>query len=266
MPQLYPESVQRLIAEFGQLPGIGARSAERLAFHVLASSREEAMGLAMAIRDVKQSIRACTRCFNTAEGALCPVCQSPGRDGELLCVVELPRDIVALEKCGGYQGLYHVLQGRLDPLAGIGPERLRVAELFARLKQAPVSEPLTPSTTANEPEPAASATLEETPSEDLSATDSEVAEVTAEIAEVPDFRLLEEPNAQSVRSPVREVILALNPTTEGDATANYLAQELAARFPALRITRLARGLASGTDLESSAPSSLQYALSGRLKV
>ncbi len=271
MSQLYPESVQRLIAEFGRLPGIGARSAERLAFHILSSTREEAMGLAVAIRDVKQSIRACTRCFNTAEGSLCPICQSPGRDASLLCIVELPRDIVALEKCGDYHGLYHVLQGRLDPLSGIGPERLRIAELFHRLRYG-LTSAATPEKTANR---AVTAQSEAGTAASDENNGCEVSEVAAEIALTdetpPSLHAPQRHEELSAAEPgaatlVGEVILALNPTTEGDATANYLAQELAAALPGLRITRLARGLASGTDLEASAPSSLQYALSGRQRI
>lgn len=277
MSQLYPESVQRLIAEFSRLPGIGARSAERLAFHILSSTRDEAMGLALAIRDVKQSIRACMRCFNTAEGALCPICQNPRRDVQLLCVVELPRDIVALEKCGGYSGLYHVLQGRLDPLGGIGPERLRIAELFHRLRHGFNAE--LPEQKGFPPE--AIAAPADAPAEPLHEVDPSAAEtamtgIRASAQESACHMAAGSSDATGLQPPahsgdaestqVREVILALNPTTEGDATANYLADELAAAFPQLRITRLARGLASGTDLESSAPSSLQYALNGRQPV
>lgn len=200
MPQLYPESVQRLIDEFHRLPGIGARSAERLAFHVLSSPREEAMRLALAVRDVKRSIRACARCFNTAEAELCHICADSAREQGVICVVELPRDIIAIEKCGIFRGLYHVLQGHLDPAAGTGPEKLRGRELCARLR--------------------------------------------------------ENPQAQ-------EVILALNPTAGGDATAAYIGAQLRADFPQVRVSRLARGLASGTDIESTAPSSLQYALERR---
>ncbi len=197
----YPPSVLTLIERFGELPGVGKRSAERLAYHILASPRDEAMALAVAIRDVKRNIRACGRCYNVAEGELCAICANPARDAGLLCVVELPRDIIAIEKTGAYRGVYHVLQGVLSPADGIGPESLRVAELLARL------------------------------------------------------------SGGEGRPPVTEVILALNPTTEGDATAGYLATELAATQ--VKVTRLARGLASGTDLESTAPSSLLFAFEGR---
>lgn len=203
MPQIYPQSVQRLIEEFNRLPGIGARSAERLAFHVLASSKDEAMALALAVRDVKRSIKACSLCFNASEGELCHICEDSAREHDIVCVVELPRDIIAIEKCGGYDGVYHVLQGVLDPVGGIGPSQLRINELFSRLSDG---------------------------------------------------------------SNVSEVILALNPTAEGDATAAFINDEIRDNFPGLRVTKLARGLASGTDLESTAPSSLHNALEGRRSI
>ncbi len=202
MAKLYPDSVQTLIDKFAELPGVGGRSAERMAFHILASAREEAMGLAVAIRDVKKNIRACQQCYNVAEGKLCHICSDYKRDQSLVCVVELPRDIIALEKCGGFDGVYHVLQGRLDPAAGMGPENLRLAELLQRIE----------------------------------------------------------------KTEIREVILALNPTTEGDVTATYIAEAIEGTGKEVRVTRLARGLASGTDLEATAPSSLEYALRGRQRV
>ncbi len=198
----YPPSVRHLIEQFARLPGVGRRSAERLAYHILACARDEAMELAFAIRDVKKNIRACQRCFHVAEGDLCTICADPDRDHGLVCVVELPRDIIALEKSGTYRGVYHVLQGHLNPPEGIGPESLRIQELHDRIAEARQGE-----------------------------------------------------------TPVRELILAMNPTTEGDATAALLVDLF--KREALRITRLARGLASGTDLESTGPSSLQFALEGR---
>ena len=202
MAKLYPDSIQRLIDKFAELPGIGGRSAERLAFHILASSRAEAMSLAVAIRDVKKNIRACRQCYNVAEGELCHICSDYRRDNSVICVVELPRDIIALEKCGGYNGVYHVLQGKLDPTADIGPENLRIKELVERIEE----------------------------------------------------------------SEVQEVILALNPTTEGDVTATYIGEVLSGLGREVALTRLARGLASGTELEATAPSSLEYALRGRQKM
>lgn len=199
---LYPPSVVKLIEEFAKLPGIGKRSAERLAFHSLSVSREEAMALALAIRDARKNLRACSRCFNIAEGELCAVCADPARDSSAICVVELPRDAIALEKAGVYNGLYHILQGRISPASGVGPADIRVAELKARLKK-----------------------------------------------------------AEAEGAPVHEVILATRPSAEGDATAEYLAGVL--KGPGVKISRLARGLATGADLENAAPSSIIYAFQGR---
>ncbi len=202
MAKLYPDSIQNLIDKFAELPGIGGRSAERMAFHILASARDEAMLLAVAIRDVKKNIRACKQCYNVAEGELCHICSDYKRDNSIICVVELPRDIIALEKCGGFNGVYHVLQGKLDPSSGIGPESLRIPELIKRVES----------------------------------------------------------------SDIKEIILALNPTTEGDVTATYITELVEELEKKIVITRLARGLASGTELEATAPSSLEYALKGRQRV
>lgn len=200
----YPQTVDRLIEEFAKLPGIGKRSAERLAFHTLSAPRDEAMALALAIRDARKNLRACSRCFHIAEGELCAICSDPGRDAGLLCVVELPRDAIALEKADIYNGVYHVLQGRLSPADGVGPDNLRVRELLARLR-----------------------------------------------------------DAAEKKTPVREVILATRPSAEGDATAEYLSETVRGKFPGLAVTRLARGLASGAELENAAPSSLIFAFQGR---
>lgn len=199
---LYPPSVETLIAEFAKLPGVGKRSAERLAFHTLSVPRDDAMALALAIRDARKNLRACSRCFHIAEGELCAVCSDPDRDQASICVVELPRDAISLEKAGVYRGLYHVLQGRLAPAEGVGPDNIRIRELEARL--------------------------------DKAASDG---------------------------APVREVIIATRPTAEGDATAEYLARTLGGHCA--KITRLARGLASGTDIENTAPSSIAFAFQGR---
>ncbi|MDR3210673.1 MAG: recombination mediator RecR [Planctomycetota bacterium] len=199
---LYPPSVVRLVEEFSRLPGIGKRSAERLAFHILSTRSENALALALAIRDAKRNLRACRRCFNIAEGEVCAICQNPGRVQTELCVVELPRDVIAMEKAGVYQGLYHVLQGRLSPASGLGPENLRIGELLQRIQQ-----------------------------------------------------------AQTEGRPVREVIIATRPSSEGDTTAEYLAGVLAPL--GVESSRLARGLASGTDFDNAAPSSLVYAFRGR---
>lgn len=199
---LFPPSVVKLVDEFAKLPGIGKRSAERLAFHCLATPRDEAMALALAIRDARKNLRACSRCFNIAEGELCAVCTDPNRDQSQMCVVELPRDAIALEKADIYRGLYHVLQGRISPASGVGPDNLRVRELLHRLEQ-----------------------------------------------------------AKKADQPVGEIILATRPNAEGDATAEYL-QEILKQYR-VKTTRLARGLATGADLENAAPSSIIFAFQGR---
>ena len=130
----YPESVNTLIEEFSRMPGIGRRSAERLAFHVLKSSREDAMGLSDAIRRVKESVRHCSVCWNLADDDPCPICRDERRDASVVLVVEQPRDLISLEQTGMHGGVYHVLLGRLDPLDGVGPEGLTVDDLLARLR------------------------------------------------------------------------------------------------------------------------------------
>jgi len=134
------DSLERLVAEFRKLPGIGARTAERLAYHVLRATKDEAMALAYAIRDVKKNMRNCSECFNLTEGQLCSICGDPRRDRSLICVVEQPKDVWALEKTGSYRGLYHVLLGRLAPLEGAGPESLTVDELVKRVERGGVRE------------------------------------------------------------------------------------------------------------------------------
>jgi recombination protein RecR len=194
---LISESVSRLMEEFGKLPGIGKKSAERLTYHVLRLHKNEALGLADAIRDVKENVRYCAQCYNLAEQELCSICQDPRRDRSLLCVVEQPRDLMALEDSGTYKGLYHVLLGRIAPLEGVGPEQLTIDALVDRVR----------------------------------------------------------------RGGVQEVIMATNPTLEGDGTALYISNRLA-EFPA-RITRLARGITSGSVLEFANKEILADALTGR---
>jgi recombination protein RecR len=191
--------VERLTAALGKLPGIGAKSAERLAHHILKSPSEEALALADAIREAKQRVHHCRICFHLseAEEPLCAICRDPRRDTSLICVVEQPRDLLALEKAGTYQGVYHVLMGRLAPLQGIGPDQLTL-----------------------------------------------------------------EPLAQRVEAGgVREVILATNPNLEGDSTALLVADRLGAS--GVPFTRLARGLASGSQLEFANKEMLADAFTGR---
>jgi len=210
----YPESVERLIGELARLPGIGRRSAERLAFHILKTPAPEALKLATALQDVKRSVRHCSVCFNLADADPCPICgggpdeqELRGRDRGQVMVVEQPRDLISLEQTGMYRGVYHVLMGRISPLDGIGPEDLTVRELLARV---------------------------------------------------------DDPARNSGGQAVREVVLGLNPTLEGDGTALYLAGELARR--GVVVTRLARGLPAGTTLEFASKAVLADAIQGRRPV
>ena len=191
------QSLANLITQFTKLPGIGKKSAERLAYHVLRVHRTEALALADAIRDVKDNVRYCRVCYNLAEEEECAVCRDPRRDRSLLCVVEQPRDLIALEQTGAYRGLYHVLLGRIAPLDGIGPDQLTIEPLVRRLRE----------------------------------------------------------------GTVKEVIMATNPTVEGDGTALHISN-LIAELP-LRITRLARGITTGSVLEFANKEILTDALSGR---
>ena len=193
------ESVTRLVEEFAKLPGIGKRSAERLAYHVLRQHQSEAFALADAIRDVKQNVRHCSRCYNLTEEQECDICRDSRRDATLLCIVEQPRDLMALEQAATYRGLYHVLLGRIAPLDGIGPEQLTIEALVDRVRKGSFS----------------------------------------------------------------EIIMATNPTLEGDGTALYLSNVLA-EFP-LQITRLARGITTGSVLEFANKEILADALEGRQK-
>jgi|TARA_B100001971_G_C18244378_1_gene573171 recombination protein RecR len=137
---VYADAVQKVIDELGRLPGIGPKSAQRLAFHILKSPTEDATRLAEAISEMKERIRFCERCFNISEEPLCLICSDARREAGMLCVVEEPRDIVALERTGGFRGRYHVLGGAISPIDGIGPDQLRVAELLGRMDEESVTE------------------------------------------------------------------------------------------------------------------------------
>jgi recombination protein RecR len=193
--------VQRLVTELSKLPGIGNRTAQRLAFHILRSSTEDAAALADAIREVKERIRLCEVCFNLTDETRCRICQDTRREHEVICVVEEPSDVIPMERMHEYHGVYHVLGGALSPIDGIDPEDLRIAELLARVQA---------------PDPA-----------------------------------------------VREVVLATNPTTTGEATALHIAEELRTLAPQVRVTRLASGLPVGSDLEYADEVTLGKAFAGR---
>ena len=140
MTNTYARPLLRLLEALEKLPGVGPRSAERMAFYLLRTSREETRQLAQAITDVKDRLRFCEVCFNLSEAARCAICQDPARDPSVLCLVEEPKDVLAIEKTGAYRGLYHVLLGAIAPLDGIGPESLKIDELLQRLDQTPVHE------------------------------------------------------------------------------------------------------------------------------
>ena len=191
--------VNRLISELARLPGIGQRTAQRLAFHLLSVSDDEALPLAEAIREVKERVGQCELCFNLAVERTCRICQDERRQAAVLCVVERPSDVIPIERTGEFQGRYHVLGGALSPIDGIDPEDLHIAELLSRV-----------------------------------AGDG-----------------------------VREVVIATNATTTGEATALYLADALRERAPEVAVTRLASGLPVGSDLEYADEITLGKALRGR---
>jgi recombination protein RecR len=197
----YAPPVQRLVTELSKLPGVGSRTAQRLAFHILRASAEDAAALAEAIGEVKQKIGLCEVCFNLTDERRCRICQDPRRDHGLICVVEEPSDVIPMERTHEYHGVYHVLGGALSPIDGIDPEDLKIAELFARMSGA--------------------------------------------------------------ESPIREVVLATNPTTTGEATALHIAEELRTRSPDVAVTRLASGLPVGSDLEYADEVTLGKAFAGR---
>jgi recombination protein RecR len=192
-----PAALTRVMEELGRLPGIGPKTAQRLSFYILRTPRESVARLASALVEVKARIRFCDECFFIAEGAHCAICMSARRDRGVLCVVEEPLDVLAIERTGEYHGLYHVLHGALSPIDGVGPAELKIAELVARLR----------------------------------------------------------------RDPVSEVILATDPDMEGEATAAYLAEQLAPL--GVKTTRLAHGLPVGGELEYADELTLARAFSGR---
>ncbi len=197
----FSPTVQRLVTELAKLPGVGPKTAQRLAFHLLREPKAAALQLADAIRETKERVGFCSVCCNIAETDPCPVCTDAARDRGVICIVESPANMLAIEKGGAYRGLYHVLHGALSPLGGVGPEDLRFRELERRLRE----------------------------------------------------------------GGVRELILATNPSVEGEATALY-ARELLQRMemlPAIAVTRIAQGVPMGTDLEYADERTLALAIEGR---
>lgn len=193
----FAEPMARLIEELKKLPGIGTKSAQRLAFHVLRSSGEDADALSLAIRDVKLHLRLCSICNNITDVDPCGYCTSPVRNQRVICVIEEPTNIATIEKTRSYNGAYHVLHGTLSPIGGVGPEQLRIANLLTRLSE------------------------------------------------------------------VDEVILATSPTTEGEATAGYLAMELRKSKADLKVTRIATGVPAGSDIEYADEVTMTRAMEGR---
>ena len=196
---VYTESLQRLIGEFARFPGVGQRSAERFALFVLRSSNDEVRELAQALRDVKTKIKLCSECYRMTETDPCDVCSDSRRDREVLCVVEQPKDVIALEKTGEFRGLYHVLLGRIAPLENSAPGDLTISALLDRIRT----------------------------------------------------------------GSFKEVILATNPTIEGEGTAIHIAGEIAGIDGSVRITRIARGIPSGSSIEFASKDILADAIEGR---
>ena len=196
----YSKPMERLIEELGRLPGIGAKTAERLAYHVMRMPREKILELAQTVRDVGEKLGTCSRCFNVSETDPCPLCADASRQADVVCVVETPKDVTAIERTGSYRGMYHVLGGRIAPLEGMEAENLTIEALVKRVQ----------------------------------------------------------------RDSIREVILALNPTMEGDTTANYVMKKLSAL--GVQVTQIARGIPSGSPLEYASKTILSDALAGRRRV
>ena len=205
---MFEGPVQDLIDELGRLPGVGPKSAQRIAFHLLTAEDADVGRLQEALGRIREGVVFCEVCGNVSERPRCRICADARRDATLVCVVEEPKDVVAVERTREFRGRYHVLGGALDPLSGVGPDQLRVRELLTRIGGSPTTE-------GGEPEP--------------------------EIA---------------------EVILAMDPNTEGEATATYLVR-LLRDFPGLSVTKLASGLPMGGDLEFADELTLGRALAGR---
>jgi recombination protein RecR len=196
---MYAPPVQRLITELSKLPGVGGRTAQRLAFHLLRASDEDAFALAEAIREVKERIGLCETCFNLADGPICRICADGRREADVICVVEEPSDVISIERTHEFRGRYHVLGGALSPIDGVDPEDLKIAELYARVRD----------------------------------------------------------------GGIREVVIATNPTTTGEATGLHIAEGLRGLAPDVAVTRLASGLPVGADLEYADELTLGRALAGR---
>jgi recombination protein RecR len=248
--------MSRLIDELRKLPGVGTKSAQRLAFHVLRGSDADARALAEAILLLREKLHLCSICNNITDVDPCGYCASAVRDQHIVCVVEEPTNIATIEKTRSYNGVYHVLHGTLSPVGGVGPEQLRIANLLTRLtapaSAAPAAEAVAPATEADPylaPQPGILADpFSLTTSETLSPS---LAESEAEF------------DSFAPATPIREVILATSPTTEGEATAAYLAGEIRRVAPTLRVTRIATGVPAGSDIEYADEVTMTRAMEGR---
>ncbi len=236
--QFTSESVEALVEQFAKLPTIGRKTAQRLVNYVLKMPRDEVEAIADALLAVKDRVLRCSSCYVVADKDPCPICSSPKRDRSVICVVEESSDVLALERTGEYKGLYHVLGGVISPLDGVGPDDLRIRELAERI------DPSFNETASNETAPEAHAKSSPT---------------SAQNGQAPANG---QPAGDDAAPQVDEVILAVNPNVEGDTTAYYISQLLEA-FEGVRVTRIARGLPIGGDLEYADEATLSRALEGR---
>ena len=223
----FAEPMARLIDELRKLPGVGTKSAQRFAFHILRASDHDAAALSQAILTLKQHLKLCSICNNITDVDPCAYCTSPSRNQHLICILEEPTNINAIEKTRTYTGVYHVLHGTLSPVNGVGPDQLRLHNLWPRLNA-----------------------LEER-GEKPGAPSSPTASSSAKVG------------SDAVYHDTTEVILALSPTVEGEATARYLLDDIRKTHPTLRITRIATGVPAGSDIEYADEVTMTRALEGR---
>jgi recombination protein RecR len=221
-----PRAINNLIESFERLPGIGPKSAQRLTFYLLHVPQVELDKFADSIRNLKNSTKLCSICFNVDEKDPCSICEDSAREKSTICIVEQPLDVLALERGGTYHGVYHVLHGRIDPLNNIGPEEIYIGQLLNRLRKGTEGTPLRP-----------------------------------DFAEATIGKQGYEGQVRGTK--VIEVILATNPTMEGEATAMYIAKQLKTINSELKITRIGRGLPIGADLEYADSGTLERAMEGR---
>jgi recombination protein RecR len=256
----FAEPMSRLIDELRKLPGIGTKNAQRLAFHVLRSSDADARALADAILVLRAKLHLCSVCNNITDVDPCIYCSSAVRDQHIVCVVEEPTNIATIEKTRSYNGVYHVLHGTLSPIGGVGPEQLRIANLLTRLATPPATTVPSLSATAEATSITAPVILSEAQSAESKDLQPASPGITSNTIPPRDPIFPSHPDDPS---PIREVILATSPTTEGEATAAYLAQEIHRVAPTLRVTRIATGVPAGSDIEYADEVTMTRALEGR---